>query len=402
MKWPVKKIGEILSNAELFTDGDWVESKDQDTNGNIRLLQLADIGDGRFVNKSNRFINESTFIRLKCTEVQQGDILIARMPDPLGRACIFEGITKKCITVVDVCIIRVNRNFIDARWLMHAINSDSVRNQILSFAKGATRVRISRKNISHIKIEFPPLAEQQRIAAMLDTADRILKQRESAIAKLDELEQSIFTEFFNMSETDEISIADMLSKKILLLHKDGNHGSYYPKSDQFGDVGVPFLTAKCISESGQINDTSIELLNNESAKKLTIGWIEDGDVLLAHNASVGKVALYTGIYEKALIGTSLTAFRPNPKYLSSDYLYAALRSTKFQSQLTKNMGQTTRNQVPITAQRRLSFCIPSLALQLKFSEQMKQIRIQRLDQMHAAAKVIKLVSSLQHQSFAVN
>ena len=66
------------------------------------------------------------------------------------------------------------------------------------------------------------------------------------------------------------------------------------------------------------------------------------------------------------------------------------------------MGQTTRNQVPITAQRRLSFCIPSLALQLKFSEKMKQIRIQRLGQMHAAAKVIKLVSSLQHQSFTVN
>jgi type I restriction enzyme S subunit len=92
MNWPVKKLGDILSTAEIFTDGNWVESKDQDVNGSIRLLQLADIGDGNFINKSNRFINENTFIRLKCTEVQLGDILIARMPDPLGRACIFEGI----------------------------------------------------------------------------------------------------------------------------------------------------------------------------------------------------------------------------------------------------------------------------------------------------------------------
>ena len=137
MNWPVKKLGDILSTAEIFTDGDWVESKDHDVNGSIRLLQLADIGDGNFINKSNRFINESTFIRLKCTEVQLGDILIARMPDPLGRACIFEGISQKCITVVDVCIIRVDSNIVDARWLMHAINSDSVRRQISSFAKGA-------------------------------------------------------------------------------------------------------------------------------------------------------------------------------------------------------------------------------------------------------------------------
>ncbi len=42
MNWPIKKIGDILSKAELFTDGDWVESKDQDVNGSIRLLQLAD------------------------------------------------------------------------------------------------------------------------------------------------------------------------------------------------------------------------------------------------------------------------------------------------------------------------------------------------------------------------
>jgi type I restriction enzyme S subunit len=38
--------------AELFTDGDWVESKDQDPDGEVRLIQLADIGDGSFLNKS--------------------------------------------------------------------------------------------------------------------------------------------------------------------------------------------------------------------------------------------------------------------------------------------------------------------------------------------------------------
>ena len=58
---PTKTLGDLLSDAELFTDGDWVESKDQDQNGTIRLLQLADIGENYFINKSNRFINESNF-----------------------------------------------------------------------------------------------------------------------------------------------------------------------------------------------------------------------------------------------------------------------------------------------------------------------------------------------------
>ena len=52
------------------------------------------------------------------------------------------------------------------------------------------------KYLKRTKLFVPPLAEQQRIAAVLDTADRILKQRESAIAKLDQLAQSVFVEMF--------------------------------------------------------------------------------------------------------------------------------------------------------------------------------------------------------------
>lgn len=78
-----------LSNDGLFKDGDWIESKDQDENGNVRLLQLADIGVGEFLDKSSKFINKETFEALKCTEIMKDDILIARMPDPIGRACVF-------------------------------------------------------------------------------------------------------------------------------------------------------------------------------------------------------------------------------------------------------------------------------------------------------------------------
>ena len=146
MNLSIKKLNTILPHLEIFKDGDWVESKDQDQSGKIRLIQLADIGDGYFVNKSKRFINEKTFKKLKCTEVKKGDILIARMPEPLGRACVFEGLSQKTITVVDVCILRVKDNYLNKYWLTHAINSKATRNQIKSLSKGATRLRISRKN----------------------------------------------------------------------------------------------------------------------------------------------------------------------------------------------------------------------------------------------------------------
>ena len=82
----VVTLESITSEGGLITDGDWIESRDQDPTGTIRLIQLADIGDGRFLDKSSKFVNDATSLRLNCTLLQAGDVLIARMPDPLGRA----------------------------------------------------------------------------------------------------------------------------------------------------------------------------------------------------------------------------------------------------------------------------------------------------------------------------
>lgn len=182
MGWDAKPLGELLEDAEVFTDGDWVESKDQDPDGEIRLIQLADVGDGRYINKSARFLTKETALRLRCTFIKQGDILLARMPDPLGRACIFPGDARECVTVVDVCVIRSRSGEPDPVWLMHCINSVSFRRLIAQQQTGTTRARISRGNLSRLLIISPPLALQRefsRLAQKVGQALEISSQSEN-------------------------------------------------------------------------------------------------------------------------------------------------------------------------------------------------------------------------------
>jgi type I restriction enzyme S subunit len=72
--WVLAKLSDLISPTGLFCDGDWVESKDQDPNGEIRLIQLADIGDGRFIDKSNRFLTKIKAELLRCTYLEKGDV----------------------------------------------------------------------------------------------------------------------------------------------------------------------------------------------------------------------------------------------------------------------------------------------------------------------------------------
>ncbi len=167
--WAHAAIENLIPADGVFVDGDWVESKDQDPNGEVRLIQLADVGDGVFRNRSARFLTREKAAKLRCTFLKRGDLLVARMPDPLGRACVFplEG-DERFVTVVDVCIIRTSDDFISPEFLRSAINYLGTRKQIDDLQTGTTRKRISRTNLATVTIPLPPLAEQRRIVAKIE------------------------------------------------------------------------------------------------------------------------------------------------------------------------------------------------------------------------------------------
>jgi type I restriction enzyme S subunit len=313
----------------------------------------------------------ASLIRNSSKYLNPGDILVssANSWNLVGKGCWVPDLKYPASAGGFISILRGNPDTVDLRYLYHWFVSPQTQTKLRSYSNKTTNI----SNLDHARtlateIPLPPLEEQRRIAAILDKSDRLatLQARASVIER--EWLGSIFSEFFSDSDAHiEISIEEALESQILLLHKDGNHGSSYPRAEDFGTDGVPFISAKSIDNSGAIIDSLVARLSEQKAQSLRIGWLEPGDVLLAHNASVGKTALYEGQYQQAVIGTSLTAFRPNRNHLNPYYLFHYLSSTSFQSALAVDMSQTTRNQVPITAQRRLPLSIPPLCKQEEFA-----------------------------------
>jgi type I restriction enzyme S subunit len=164
--WEIKKISDVCLSLE---DGDWIEKKNQSTKG-IRLIQTGNIGCGVYKDKSEKakYISEDTFRTLKCTEVVAGDILVSRLPDPVGRACIVPYLSTKCITAVDCSIVKLNPKIISAKWFIYYTLSAEYKTKVIAECSGTTRDRISRKKLSVIPLPIPPLAEQRRIVEILD------------------------------------------------------------------------------------------------------------------------------------------------------------------------------------------------------------------------------------------
>jgi type I restriction enzyme S subunit len=159
-----------------------------------------------------------------------------------------------------------------------------------------------------------------------------------------------------------VTIESLLESGALTAHKDGNYGSQYPRVEEFGSVGIPFLTAKSLKD-GKIDIDGAPRLSEERANELRFGFVQPGDVLLSHNATIGRVAVVPKFEGRLLVGTSLTYFRVDPTRISPRYLAAYFCGSDFQNQLAAVMSLSTRNQVPITAQRHLHVVLPPIGEQ---------------------------------------
>ena len=157
--WEQRKL---VSLCEKFTDGDWIEAKDQSHSG-VRLIQTGNVGSGEYIDKpsNKKWISEETFGRLNCEEVFAGDILISRLPEPAGRACIVPNLGTKMITAVDCTIVRTATKT-NSKYLLQFLSSQSYFDEVNTCLVGGTRQRISRSNLAAFDVPMPEKYEEQK------------------------------------------------------------------------------------------------------------------------------------------------------------------------------------------------------------------------------------------------
>lgn len=391
------KLKDILEGC-LFTDGDWIESKDQDPLGEIRLIQLADIGDGFFVDKSSRFINKETAKRLRCTFLKKNDLLIARMPDPLGRACVFPlEENEKFVTAVDVCIIRPQENC-DNRYLQYCINSTDIRNSIERQKTGTTRERITRKKLGELEIPFPSLPQQQKIAAILDAADALRQNDKALIAKYDELTQALFLDMFG----DPVSNPKGFELSTVGTQCNVKGGKRVPKEEKLvsENTGFPYIKAGNI-KAGKVTLKNLEYLLPQTREKIKRYTVESGDVCITVvGANIGDI----GVVPQELHLANLTEnankiLIKNKSLLNSTYLAKYLQMDFVQKNISAKTMAVGVPKLALFRIEQIELLIPPVFLQNQYQERITLIEEQRAIAQASVVKSEELFNSLLQKAF---
>jgi type I restriction enzyme M protein len=339
---PLKEV------CAFITDGDWIESKDQSPEG-IRLIQTGNVGIGEYLDKGDkaRYISEETFNRLQCTEVFEGDVLVSRLPDPVGRACMLPAMRGRAITAVDCSILRFDPHRFIATLFPYYTQAAAYYRQLDAFLTGASRSRISRKNLEAIEIPLPPLEVQKEIVAEIEGYQKVIN---GARAVLDNYRPHIpIHPDWPMVELSEACETIM----------DGTHFS--PSNTETGDR--LYITSKNVREN-RLDLSNVSYISEDHHKSIYSRCpVRTGDVLYVKDgANTGLAAINTLTEEFSLL-SSVAVMRGKPRVLDNRYLSFYLNSVSGRQRMLSLISGVAITRLTLTKLNAATIPLPPLETQ---------------------------------------
>jgi len=218
-----------------------------------------------------------------------GDVLFnaTNSPELVGKSAFFPGHHEVAVYSNHFVRLRPKEDLLEgrylARWLQYQFQKRVFESMCRQWVNQAT---VSREALLNIPIPLLPIAQQKRIAAILDRAEELRGLRRQALAALDAIVQSIFLEMFGGSD----SILDKWSTQklgeILDFLTTGSRGwaAYYADS---GDLFLRIQNVR--SHELLLDDVAyVKAPDTVEAKRTKV---QAGDVLISMTADLGRTAV---------------------------------------------------------------------------------------------------------------
>ena len=320
--WEQRKLTNL---CEKFTDGDWIEAKDQSDSG-VRLVQTGNVGVTEYLDKPNnkKWISFETFEQLHCEEVYPGDILISRLPEPAGRACIMPNLGTKMITAVDCTIVRPNA-VTSTRFLLQYLSSQAYFDAVNTCLAGGTRQRISRGNLAQFNVPIPSSKiEQEKIGEILEKLDTLITLHQRKYEKLVNIKKSMLDKMFpkNGASVPEIRFKGFTDpweqRKLGDVADIVGGGTPSTNNPNYWDGDIDWYAPAEIA--GQIYfDSSQRKITEQGYENSSAKMLPPGTVLFTSRAGIGKTAILS---KKGCTNQGFQSIVPHNDELDSYFVFS--------------------------------------------------------------------------------
>jgi len=377
-------LGDVV---KIVGGGTPSRAKSEYYNGSIPWITVKDFGDKIFLQKSQEKITEQGLKESASNLIPSGNvIIITRM-----------AVGKVAINLIDVAINQdlkalICKPELYPKYLLFFLLgcSDNLNSQ----AGGATVKGITLDAVEELKISLPPLAEQKRIAAILEKCDRLRRTRHYALQLSDTFLQSVFLEMFGDPVTNykgwDIKILSDIAHKIT----DGEHlnPTFYPS-------GFCIVMAQQVEHDG-VNLSECRFVSpKDFTKFINKCRPEFNDILLvSRGATIGRSCVVNTKQSFCLMG-SVILIKPNHAFINSKFLSYLVKTDSYQKILKTTSGSSAQEAIYIANLKDKQIIVPPLTLQEKFAQIVQKFERLRSQQRESERQAEHLFQTLLHRAF---
>lgn len=348
-------------------------------------------------------VNES-FVRREEQFLREGDLLLssANSWELVGKTSYVGKLGFNATAGGFISLVRPLAH-INSRYLYHWLTTSE--NQLAIRMCGRKTTNISNLDVGRFKdliIPLPPLAEQKRIAAILDKADAIRRKRQQAIQLADDFLRSVFLEMFgdpvtNPKGWDEVTLLNLVSKKL-------QNGAYYPK-ETYSDDGVEMVhMSDVFSDVIQRGCLKRVMVSNADIEKYKL---TSDDLLISRRSltydGAAKPSMIPISREHLIFESSMIRVTPDQNKIRPQFLFQYLSLPLVKNHFIRKYvtGATIKG----ISQRNLEnirVIVPPLKMQDAFTKKIRAIEEMCKTTNMQSLDIEKMCSSLSQKAFSGN
>lgn len=285
-------------------------------------------------------------------------------------------------------IIRSKSDRVSSHFINHWINSEEVRRTLRRIVNG---IHLYPKDVAKLKIPLPPLDEQKRIAAVLDKANALRRQRQESLKLTEKLLQSVFLDMFG---DPVLNPKDWPLQPLATLGTlDRGVSKHRPRNaPELLGGKYPLIQTGEVSNAGlyirSFTSTYSEIGFNQSKM-----WPK-GTLCITIAANIAQ----TGILDfDACFPDSVVGFTPHE--LQSNSVYVHFLFGFLQAILERNAPQAAQKNINLAILRTLEVPKPPFDLQQQFANFVAKAMSVLDDQTSSLSVIYSAFCSLQQRAF---
>ena len=291
---------------------------------------------------------------------------------------------------------------VDPHYFGHYFKTSSYRRFVSQLASGANINNLKKEHLDNLLIPLPPLAEQKRIARILDAADALRAKRREALSQLDTLLQSTFLDMFGDPVTNPMgwevrSLGDLAVKK----PNNGVFRRNHEYSESL-DSGLPVVWVVELFRGNRIDVSESRRLEATQTEIEKYGLLP-GDLLFCRSSLKLDGIAYNNVFlgepEEALFECHLIRVSPKTDVVNPIFLNLQLRSVPMRALLKSKSKTATMTTIDQQALSSVEVVVPPGSLQSRFAAAVESVEQQKARQCAHLAELDTLFTSLQARAF---